>query len=60
VAVKELEGKGSGRRRVGPADYQALGVLYLPEAVRFSALIQLPERENIGASIKETNERVNQ
>ena len=53
VAVKELEGKGSERRKVGPADYQARSVLYLPEAARFSALIQLPEGDNIGAAINE-------
>ena len=51
VAAKELEGKGSGRRKTGPADYQARGVLYLPEGARFSALIQLPEGGNIGAAI---------
>src|SRR3990172_836292 len=52
-AAKELEGGGGGRRRVGPADYQARGVLYLPEAARFSALIQLPEGANIGAAIND-------
>ena len=51
VAAKELEGTGSGRRKVGPVDYQARGVLYLPEEARFSALIALPEGENIGAAI---------
>lgn len=53
VAAKELEGKSSGRRKIGPADYQARGVLYLPEASRFSTLIQLPEGENIGAAIND-------
>ena len=53
VAAKELEGKGSGRRKIGPADYQALGVLYLPEAARFSTLIQLPEGGNIGEAIND-------
>jgi type I restriction enzyme M protein len=53
AAVKELEGKASGRRKIGPADYQARGVLYLPKAARFSALIQLPEGNNIGAAIND-------
>ncbi len=53
AAAKELEGQGGGRRKVGPADYQAKGVLYLPEASRFSALIQLPEGANIGAAIND-------
>jgi type I restriction enzyme M protein len=53
AAAKELAGKSSGRRTIGPADYQARGVLYLPEAARFSALITLPEGANIGAAINE-------
>ena len=51
AAAKELAGKSSGRRTIGPADYQARGVLYLPEAARFSALITLPEGANIGAAM---------
>lgn len=53
AAAKELEDKSSGRRKIGPADYQARGVLYLPEASRFSTLIQLPEGDNIGAAIND-------
>jgi len=53
AAAKELEGACSGRRRIGPADYQARGVLYLPDAARFSVLIQLPEGANIGAAIND-------
>src|SRR5660397_110627 len=53
VAAKELTGQGGGRRKIGPADYQAKGVLYLPEKARFSELIQLPEGGNIGAAINE-------
>ena len=41
AAAKELEGAGSGRCKIGTADYQAKGVLYLPEASHFSSLIQL-------------------
>ena len=51
AATKELEGAGSGRHTIGPADYQAEGVPYLPEASRFSNLIQLPEGGNFGAAI---------
>ncbi|MBF0107008.1 MAG: SAM-dependent DNA methyltransferase, partial [Deltaproteobacteria bacterium] len=51
VASNEIDSKGGGRRKIGPADYQAKGVLYLPEQARFSSLIQLPESENIGAAI---------
>ena len=53
VAAKELEGSGGERRSIGAADYQAQGVLFLPEEARFSALIQLPEGVNIGAAINE-------
>jgi type I restriction enzyme M protein len=53
AAAKELAAAGGGRRKIGPADYQARGVLYLPEAARFSALITLPEGANIGAAINE-------
>src|SRR5512143_2051167 len=53
AAAKELKGAGSGRRKIGPADYQARGVLFLPEAARFSALITLPEGANIGAAIND-------
>src|SRR5271157_1381719 len=28
----------SGRHKIGPADYQALGVLCMPDAARFSAI----------------------
>ena len=53
AAAKDLAETGAGRRRIGPADYQARGVLYLPEPARFSALIQLPEGANIGAAIND-------
>ena len=53
AAAKVLAGEGGGRRKIGPADYQARGVLYLPETARFSALIQLPEGGNIGGAINE-------
>ena len=53
AAVKELTGQRGGRRKIGPADYQARGVLYLAEIARFSALIQLPEGSNIGSAIND-------
>src|SRR4030042_1496875 len=43
----------AGGAKTAPADYQAKGVLYLPEKARFSALIQLPEGGNIGAAIND-------
>ncbi|MBC8418172.1 MAG: SAM-dependent DNA methyltransferase [Desulfobacteraceae bacterium] len=53
VVQKEIEGKGEGRRKIGPADYQAKGVLYLPEEARFSTLLKLPEGANIGQAIND-------
>jgi type I restriction enzyme M protein len=45
--------QSSGRRKIGRADYQAQGVLYLPEKARFSYLLNLPEGTNIGKAINE-------
>jgi type I restriction enzyme M protein len=56
IAKKELESTASGehrRRSIGKADYQALGVMYLPEAARYSRLLAMPEGENIGRSIND-------
>jgi len=53
AAQQEIEGKSTGRRKVGKTDYQARGVLYLPEQSRFSSLIQLPESANIGKAIND-------
>ena len=53
AATKEHEGADSGRHTIAPDDYQAEVVLYLPEASRFSNLIQLPEDCNIGAAIND-------
>ena len=50
---KEFEGAVSGRRTIGPADYQAEGVLYLPEASHFSIVIPLPGGGNIGVAIND-------
>ena len=52
-AEKKLDGKSTGRRKIGPADYQARGVLYLPDEARFSTLLKLPEGENIGQAIND-------
>ena len=49
----ELKGKSTGRRAIGKLDYQAKGVVYLPEATRFSRLLQLPESADIGKHLNE-------
>jgi len=53
AAQKELEGKGTGRRQIGKSDYQAKGVLYLPESARFQKVLQKPEGANIGQAIND-------
>jgi type I restriction enzyme M protein len=58
IAANELASQGRGRRKIGPVDYQAKGVLYLPEAARFSTLIQLPEGSNIGVAINEAMRKI--
>ena len=55
-AERQLEGKASSRREIGRADYQALGVMYLPETARFSYLRSLPEGGDIGAAVNRAME----
>jgi len=40
-------------RTLTPEDYQALGIVYLPEIARYSYLLNLPEDRNIGRAINE-------
>lgn len=53
TARTDLEGQGTGRRRVGPADYHARGVLYLPPEAEFSRILDLPEGGDIGQAISD-------
>jgi type I restriction enzyme M protein len=48
-----LAGKGTGRREIGKANYQAKGVLYLPEQSRFANLLHLKEGDNLGKAIND-------
>lgn len=52
-AEKKLAAGGSGRRKIGKTDYQALGVPFIPEKARFSTLLNLPEGADIGKAINE-------
>jgi len=45
--------KTSGRRQVSKVDYQARGVMFIPEAGRWSGLMRLPEGADIGKAINE-------
>ena len=54
LAEQEIEKQQmSSRRGITKADYQAKGILYLPENARFSYLLNLPEGENIGKAIND-------
>lgn len=50
---KILSEKASGRRKTGKTDYQAAGVMFLPDEARFSYLLNLPEGADIGKAINE-------
>jgi type I restriction enzyme M protein len=52
-AEQELAGKGTGRKTIGKADYQAKSILYLPEEARFSNLLELEEGANVGKAIND-------
>ena len=62
----QSEGQSSRRRaRQSPlfeqrARYQAAGAFFLPEAARFSTLLNLPEGENIGQKINEAMRLIEQ
>jgi type I restriction enzyme M protein len=49
----DLKGKSTGRRTIGKADYQAKGVVYVPQEARFSRLLQLPESADLGKKLNE-------
>jgi type I restriction enzyme M protein len=53
TAKAKFTSKSTGRRSIGKTDYQAQGVLYLPEAARFSKLLELPEGADIGKAIND-------
>src|ERR1022692_2674161 len=48
-----LAGHGTARRTIGKADYQAKGILYLPEQSRFANLLTLKEGDNLGKAIND-------
>lgn len=52
-AEQELKNKGSSRRGISKADYQAQSIMFLPDTARFSKLLDLPEGVDIGKAINE-------
>jgi type I restriction enzyme M protein len=53
AAAAEEIGPATGRRKIGPQDYHAKGVLYLPEEARFPHLLQLPEGSAMGKAVND-------
>ena len=53
TAIQDAFVASARRQAVSKTHYQSLGVLYLPEAARFSRLVALPEGENIGKAIND-------
>ena len=54
-AAKELAASrpAGSRRTIGKTDYQARGVMFLPEKARFANLLKLPESADIGRAIND-------
>lgn len=52
-AEAQLKGKGTARRPISKTDYQALGVMYLPDVARYDYLLSLTEGDSIGKAINE-------
>lgn len=54
----QLRGKATGRRAIGKLDYQAKGVMYLPDQARFSRLLNAPEGADTGKLLNEAMKAV--
>ncbi|WP_234567502.1 type I restriction-modification system subunit M [Rhodohalobacter sp. 614A] len=50
-AHEKLSKQATGRRTIGPDDYKAEGVMYLPEEAWYDNLLEMPESEDIGKAI---------
>ncbi len=47
----EVESKATARRPVTPDDYLARSVLFIPDEARLSHLVNLPEKQDLGAAV---------
>jgi len=57
---KELKPQAGSRRKIGPTDYHAAGVVYLPDEARFPHLLSLPEGTNVGQEINRAMRSIEQ
>ena len=53
IHAERAQHQGRRQRPITAADYQARGVVYVPEAARFANLITLPEGDDIGKAINQ-------
>jgi type I restriction enzyme M protein len=53
AARERIESKATSRRKIGPGDYQAEGLVYLMPQARFGALLDLPEGSDIGRAVND-------
>jgi type I restriction enzyme M protein len=53
AARERIESKATSRRKIGPGDYQAEGLVYLVPQARFGALLDLPEGSDIGRAVND-------
>jgi type I restriction enzyme M protein len=53
AAERSRRDASARRRQISKTDYQARGVMYLPEAARFANLLKLPGGANIGKAIND-------
>lgn len=57
-AHEKLSKQVTGRRTIGPDDYKAEGVMYLPEEAWYDNLLEMPESEDIGKAINTAMEAI--
>ncbi len=50
-AEKELSAQAKGRRQISKYDYQARGVMFVPEQARFARLLKLREGDDVAKAI---------
>ena len=57
---QKRDSKSKRKREIGKTDYQAKGVMYLPDEARFSYLLKLPEKSDIGKAINKAMKAIEQ
>lgn len=53
AVAEDLKPQPGARRKIGPADFHAAGVIFLPDDARFSHLLSLPEGTQVGQAVND-------